>query len=117
MIYINGSWINIKTNKISIIFNCINILKNAKEAVSGIDKPTIDISLKAIDKAVQISISDNGTGISEEKLDDIFIPFYTTKEKGTGIGLSFVKQIISLHKGTISVNSKLGEGTSFQINI
>ena len=95
----------------------INILRNALDATVNIKEPKIEVTLKQSGRDRIISISDNGKGIEEEKLDDIFIPFYTTKEKGTGIGLSFVKQIINLHKGTISVVSKLEKGTTFNIII
>jgi signal transduction histidine kinase len=95
----------------------INLLKNAFEAVKEIKAPEIEISLKRLHEDIIISIIDNGKGIEVEKLDDIFIPFYTTKEKGTGIGLSLVKQIINLHKGTISVISKINEGTTFKIKL
>lgn len=102
----------------------INILKNAYEALHDTKNPRIEVVLEKVNNAILIKIADNGKGIENDKLDDIFIPFYTTKENlpdgkagGTGIGLSFVKQIISLHKGTITVNSKLGEGTSFRIEL
>jgi signal transduction histidine kinase len=93
----------------------INIIKNAIDALKECNKPKISIiSLYAGHKLV-LTIKDNGKGIEEEKLDDIFIPFYTSKENGSGIGLSLVKQIVNLHKGVITVNSKIGEGTSFEI--
>ena len=91
----------------------INLLKNSIDASST----NIKISMIQSDNQLILEISDNGKGIEEEKLEDVFIPFYTTKEKGTGIGLSFVKQIINLHKGIITVSSKLGTGTTFLIKI
>ncbi|MDP4170694.1 MAG: ATP-binding protein, partial [Bacillota bacterium] len=60
-------------------------------------------------------ISDRGAGISEERQSRLFEPFYTTKEKGTGLGLMVCKRIIDIHGGTIDVDSKQGEGTVFRI--
>lgn len=91
----------------------INILKNAIEAESS----SIEVSLELIDNDLQLKIIDNGIGISQDKLDDIFIPFYTSKEKGTGIGLSFVKQIVNMHGGIISVHSEIKKGTTINITL
>jgi signal transduction histidine kinase len=62
-----------------------------------------------------IKIEDNGPGIEEEALKKIFIPFFTTKKGGSGIGLSLSKQIMRKHKGSISVNSIMNEGTEFTL--
>jgi len=64
---------------------------------------------------VKISISDQGIGIPEEHLSDIFVPFYSTKDKGSGLGLSISHKIIERHHGTIQVESELGSGTTFHI--
>jgi two-component system, NtrC family, nitrogen regulation sensor histidine kinase NtrY len=92
----------------------INLLVNAIEAVK--DKPDPQIILTAstttAGKTV-IKISDNGSGMSAEILDKIFIPFFSTRKNGSGIGLSLCKQIMLLHKGNIRVQSKEGEGSSF----
>lgn len=92
----------------------INMLINAIDAVKGVNNPkiTIDI-LKRSAYRNKLVISDNGKGIDPEELDKIFIPFYTTKKEGSGIGLSLSRQIMRLHNGTIHVNSKPGEGTQF----
>ncbi|MFA5518196.1 MAG: ATP-binding protein, partial [Spirochaetota bacterium] len=67
----------------------------------------------------EIRFSDNGTGISEENLNKIFDPFFTTKDvgKGTGLGLAVIYGIIEGHNGSISVESTLGEGTTFIIKL
>ncbi|MEO6636711.1 MAG: HAMP domain-containing sensor histidine kinase, partial [Ginsengibacter sp.] len=62
---------------------------------------------------VVLKVSDNGIGMTEEVMDKIFIPFFSTKKNGSGIGLSLCKQIMMLHKGNIHVQSKEGEGTAF----
>lgn len=94
----------------------INLLQNAIQAVEDSDLKTI--TLKAfIDEAgkIIIEVTDTGKGIEEEALGKIFIPFFTTKKKGSGIGLSLSKQIMRRHKGNIQVRSVLGEGTTFKL--
>ena len=93
----------------------INLLVNATEAVK--DKPDARIALSASErnKRLSIRVSDNGQGIEADLLDKIFIPFFSTKKSGSGIGLSLCKQIMLLHKGHIQVQSKVGEGTVFEL--
>ena len=62
---------------------------------------------------VVLKVADNGIGMPEEVLDKIFIPFFSTKKSGSGIGLSLCKQIMMLHKGNIQVHSVEGQGTNF----
>ncbi|WDT79749.1 MAG: ATP-binding protein [Candidatus Manganitrophus sp.] len=64
-----------------------------------------------------VKISDTGLGIAKEHIDKIFLPFYTTKEKGTGLGLALVHKIILAHNGQISVESTEGSGTVFTIHL
>ncbi len=92
----------------------INLLINAIDAVSEKEKPEIkvNISQDQFNKS-KITIFDNGKGIENEDIDKIFIPFYTTKKEGSGIGLSLSRQIMRLHKGTIQVNSVINKGTEF----
>ncbi|MFY0651386.1 MAG: ATP-binding protein [Cyclobacteriaceae bacterium] len=96
----------------------INLVKNAIQAMGDEcqDGREKELDIKAIineDDKVQISIKDNGSGIEEEALGKIFIPFFTTKKSGSGIGLSLSKQIIRKHNAVISVNSEIGKGTEF----
>jgi signal transduction histidine kinase len=94
----------------------INLLVNSIEAVKETEAPKIVLSAGITsNKKVILKISDNGTGMPEEVLDKIFIPFFSTKKSGSGIGLSLCKQIMMLHRGTIQVQSKEGEGTSFSL--
>lgn len=95
----------------------INLLVNAMEAVKDKAEPLITLSgyILASNKIV-LKISDNGTGIPEELMDKIFIPFFSTKKSGSGIGLSLCKQIMMLHKGNIQVHSVAGEGTAFLLS-
>lgn len=95
----------------------INLLKNAIEALN-IQEGQRHISLHAYqsyDHHVIIEVTDNGQGIIPEALESIFIPFFTTKSDGSGIGLSWSRQIMQLHKGSISVNSKIGGPTTFSM--
>ncbi len=94
----------------------INILKNAFEAVDGHPDAKVGISLFQEKEGITtIEIADNGPGIPEEVMEKIFIPFFTTKSNGSGIGLSLCRQIIHLHKGNLKVRSEKGEGTVFTI--
>jgi len=98
----------------------LNMLLNAIEATSGNGR--IFIKTRSFVKPegepyIQIEFTDTGCGISEEHLEDIFTPFFTTKEKGGGLGLSISNQIIQDHKGYIDVESHFNEGTSFFINL
>ncbi|PLX19233.1 MAG: hypothetical protein C0597_05500, partial [Marinilabiliales bacterium] len=95
----------------------INLIKNSLEALHEVENPKIKIEAKIIEAHLQLSIEDNGMGIETDKIDDIFVPFYTSKEQGSGIGLSLVKQIVNIHKGHISVSSEKGIGTTFQIKL
>lgn len=95
----------------------INLIKNAIQAVESEKKKKPKIVIKAfpnIEHTV-ITISDNGTGIEEEALQKIFIPFFTTKKGGSGIGLTLSKQIMRLHQGSITATSTIGEGTTFTL--
>ncbi|WP_051348599.1 ATP-binding protein [Peribacillus kribbensis] len=93
----------------------MNLIQNSIEATTD---PTqkIVISLKNInDDSFLIELTDKGSGILPERQKRLFEPFYTTKEKGTGLGLMMCKRIIENHNGTIEVNSQLGEGTTVRI--
>jgi len=83
----------------------INLLKNAIEALDGSENPTLDLIGRYDESSVKIEIIDNGSGIVKEALEHIFVPFYTTKRTGSGIGLSLSRQIMQMHHGSISVES------------
>lgn len=92
----------------------INLLVNAIEAVKEREKPLIVLSGYVLnDKKTVIKITDNGTGMAEDLLEQIFVPFFSTKKNGSGIGLSLCKQIMLLHKAQILAQSIEGEGTAF----
>ena len=94
----------------------INLILNAVEACKNIETPLIKISAKKnIEGIAIIQVSDNGTGIPNEILDKIFIPFFSTKKNGSGIGLSLCQQIMFLHKGKIQINSIENKGTVIRL--
>ena len=93
----------------------INIVTNSIHALQNKPGGIIDIHTYTHEYQKMIAIKDNGEGIEEAKLESIFVPFYSTKTNGSGIGLSLSKQIMNLHNGTIKVFSKPGVGTSFTL--
>ncbi len=93
----------------------INLIKNAIEALANKKNGTIHLKAFSTDDGTLIQVEDNGIGISGDIIEDIFVPFYTTKENGSGIGLSLSKQIMQNHDGTISVNSAPGKGSKFTL--
>jgi signal transduction histidine kinase len=91
----------------------VNVLQNAREALNG-HKGAIWIHARCrSDYTIEISIRDNGPGIAPDKIERIFEPYYTTKEKGTGLGLASVKHNVELYGGRVQVESELGKGTCF----
>lgn len=96
----------------------INLLKNAIAAVEGKENPTVTVTTQRNKNGKTIiTVADNGKGIEKDLLEEVFVPFYTTKEEGSGIGLSLSRQIMRTHRGRISVQSVVGEGTVFTLVI
>ena len=93
----------------------INLVKNATEAMEKVQDPEIRISVKRILHQVSIEIYNSGPAIPPDILEKIFVPFYSTKTDGSGIGLSLSRQIISNHGGQIVVESEKDKGTTFKV--
>lgn len=103
----------------------LNIVKNAVEAMPSGGRLTVVTRMSDLFTSVQadgrkhrlmvVKVSDTGPGISQEHLQDIFAPFFTTKDKGVGLGLALSYQIVQEHLGTIRVESREGEGTTFSV--
>lgn len=94
----------------------INLLTNARHAVLGVEKPQIILGVKINERSrIVIEISDNGAGIDPEKAEKIFLPFFTTKSDGTGIGLALTRQIMLAHSGTISAGKADIGGAVFRL--
>ena len=94
----------------------INLVLNAAQAVTQTPNPRISLLVWPDEQErVVIEVKDNGSGIPTDVLDSIFIPFFTTRPNGSGIGLSLAKQIMQLHQGSIQVHSVVGAGSAFQL--
>lgn len=94
----------------------INLLLNAIDAVMEKQQPEITVTASVnANNRINIDFYDNGYGIKPDILDKVFMPFFTSKKEGSGIGLSLSRQIMHLHKGSISVKSAPGEGTIFKL--
>lgn len=93
----------------------INLIRNALDAIADAPKKTILIDVQCHGENVQITVHDTGIGMTEEQLQRISEPFYTTKDHGTGLGLHVCQQIVSQHHGTLWFESEVGRGTSVKI--
>jgi signal transduction histidine kinase len=106
-------YLNIDPNQIQQVF--LNLFLNSIDAMK--QGGTLAIITKLTQNSTEIIIQDTGTGISNKDLEHVFDPFYSTKEKGTGLGMSIVYGIIKEHKGEISVESEVNKGTTFRIRL
>ena len=95
----------------------VNLLLNSIQAISSGGVLSVRVSEDEVESGVEINIKDSGSGIPPEYIERIFDPFFTTKNKGTGLGLTIVHNIIKVHGGSVRVQSKLGEGTTFIIRL
>ncbi|MDO9548295.1 MAG: ATP-binding protein, partial [Candidatus Marinimicrobia bacterium] len=103
-------------DKIQIKQVVVNLIQNAIQS-SDSDDLQINIDLKSDDDNVILEIIDNGPGISLEYLQKIFEPYFTTRRKGTGLGLPIVKRIVENHRGNIMLSSVTGQGTTVTITL
>jgi len=94
----------------------INLIKNAIEALENLPNAKIELTGTYNDNAVIIEVSDNGPGIIPEAIERIFIPFFTTKKSGSGIGLALSRQIMQMHNGSLTVKSEPDVKTTFTLN-
>ena len=93
----------------------INLINNSIHALEGVNNPLIKISCIVEQEKTLLIVSDNGKGIEEKIMNQIFIPFYTTKKNGSGIGLSLSKNIMKKHGGNLLVSSEVGVNTTFTL--
>jgi PAS domain S-box-containing protein len=107
------SHVSVKADVVLMKQAITNILINASEAMP--EGGTISISIHRLNNRVKMNIKDSGPGIPEDIREKVFLPFYTTKAEGVGLGLALVQKIIFAHGGTIEVGSNQGGGTSFSI--
>jgi len=94
----------------------INLMKNALDAVAGVDDPQVGLAARLGTKGhIIIAVTDNGSGMDEGVRGNIFVPFFTTKRHGTGVGMSLVRQIMRLHRGQVGITSETGQGTEIRL--
>ena len=101
----------ILADKLQIEQILINLISNCLYALADVKNPSIDIQLKKDNNRLHLEITDNGIGISDEIKENIFVPYFTTRKNGSGIGLTLTKSIIEAHKGAIHFKSKKGKTT------
>jgi PAS domain S-box-containing protein len=94
-----------------------NILTNAVQAIPAEREGTVTVSARTANGSLLIRVSDTGTGIPPESLPHVFEPFFTSKSKGTGLGLSLCRELVSLHNGSIDIESELGAGTTVSVTL
>ena len=121
-INVNNIQLHIKSEETPVMIDpslmeqvIINLVRNAIEALQDRAEPQIRLEFEWSEEKAIIRIADNGPGIDPDILENIFVPFFTTKKNGSGIGLALSKQIIHLHRGDIKVESIATQGTSFVI--
>ena len=114
-VHSEGPELAVYADKDMILQVLINLLVNAKDALERTRNKKIKLAGFRIGEKTFIQVSDNGPGIDQESIDKVFIPFFTTKKKGSGIGLSLAMQIMRLHKGSIYFTTEEGKGTTFTL--
>jgi nitrogen fixation/metabolism regulation signal transduction histidine kinase len=108
-------WVYADVEQIKRVLN--NLIKNAIQAIPEGRKGKIEVSLKIIRKMARIRVKDNGTGIPESLYKKVFVPNFSTKNSGMGLGLAICKKIVESAKGNISFISELDKGTTFEVNL
>ena len=102
-------------DKIGMLRVVSNLIKNSVDSIDGAGRITLHASLD--ETGLSLNVTDDGEGIKQEHLGEVFTPFFTTKETGTGIGLSYVKETVEAHGGNVYLSSLDGEGTTVSIHI
>jgi signal transduction histidine kinase len=113
--YIAGPTVSADADKLRQVF--ANILDNAIDALAGVNESRrVDLFIEnGRAGSATVRLRDNGAGISPQKMERIFNPFFTTKDAGTGLGMAISKKIVEAHEGTIEVSSQVGQGTEFRV--
>ncbi len=93
----------------------LNIIVNAVQSMKDRPDPILTVKTESTEKLITVEISDTGSGMSEETQKRLFEPFYTTKSKGTGLGLAMTHKIFDSHQATVKISSELNTGTQFKI--
>ena len=95
----------------------INLLRNAADAVVGVEHPRIDVTCELRDGQVVLAVADNGAGVPEGRRDQIFVPFFTTKAGGSGIGLNLARHIALGHGGQLELRPNSPRGAVFSLTL
>jgi two-component system, NtrC family, nitrogen regulation sensor histidine kinase NtrY len=95
----------------------INLMRNAADAVAGVDVPRVEITCEPAGERVALVISDNGCGVPDARREQIFVPFFTTKSGGSGIGLNLARQVVLAHNGQIDVRPNVPRGSVFTLTL
>lgn len=98
-----------------VTLTIINLVRNASQSLEGSEDAHIEVRASVADGVPYISVTDNGPGISENRMEHIFEPFYSTKKNGSGIGLALAHQIMAAHGGSITVSSRPNVSTTFML--
>ncbi len=113
--YISPESMEILFDRNLVTLALINLIRNALQATSNNPEPQIRVEAGREETFSFIQVTDNGEGIPQNRLEDVFIPFYSTKKEGSGIGLPLSRRIMQLHEGGLVVNSIPGEKTVFRM--
>ena len=107
------TWAHVDPVKIRRVLD--NLIKNACEAING--PGTVTVKADRVDGNLAIEVTDTGVGIPEDFMPNLFQTFKTTKKRGLGLGLAYSKKAVDAHGGTITVESKVGKGTTFTVRV
>ncbi len=113
----NINEVHVDLDKTQLIRIVTNIVKNAIQATEEVQSPKVEVFLRDEKSYIEIEVSDNGKGISDEFKELVYEPKFTTKSSGMGLGLPMIKKIVESYGGTIVFVSELGKGTTFTIQI
>jgi signal transduction histidine kinase len=114
--YITGPTVVADAEKLKQVF--ANVLDNAIDAFDGVpENRRVEVFIENGGSSAVVRVRDNGSGIPADKLGRIFNPFFTTKEKGTGLGMAISKKIVEAHAGAMDVTSEVGRGTEFVVSL
>jgi signal transduction histidine kinase len=112
--YIAGPTVRADAEKLRQVF--ANVLDNAIDAFDAVaEDRRIDLFIENGGNAATVRVRDNGCGMSDEEVARIFNPFFTTKDKGTGLGMAISRKIVEAHEGAIAVTSAVGRGSEFTV--
>ena len=112
---VTGPDLSVRADRALLEQAFINLIRNSVEAIAGRGDGKIELRAQAKSGRIYMEVSDNGPGIPADIQSQIFIPFFTTKASGTGIGMSIVRKIIVLSGGSITFRSDPGQGTVYRV--